>query len=64
MKQLIGALILLLTAMAGGLTNALSPILKAQPREPVKPKIAFTFGDGSTSDFGEYKLATWNHEVV
>jgi peptidoglycan/xylan/chitin deacetylase (PgdA/CDA1 family) len=57
-------LILLLTAMACELTNSLSPLLKAQPREPIKPKIAFTFDDGSISDFGEYKLEVWNQLLL
>lgn len=58
------ALILLLTAMACGLTKSHGPILKAQPGEPVKPKIAFTFDDGSIRDFGEYKLETWNQQLL
>jgi len=36
----------------------------AQTREEVKPKIAFTFDDGSTSDFGNYKLTQWNQALL
>lgn len=29
-----------------------------------KPRIAFTFDDGSINDFGEYKLETWNQRLL
>jgi len=57
-------LLLLLTVIAGGLTNSLGPLLNAQPGEAVKPKIAFTFDDGSINDFGEYKLENWNQRLL
>ncbi len=57
-------LILLLTAMACGMTNSFGPLRKAQPGEPLKPKIAFTFDDGSIDDFGAYKLETWNQRLL
>ena len=57
-------LILLLTAMAFGMTNSFGPLRKAQPGEPLKPKIAFTFDDGSIDDFGAYKLETWNQRLL
>lgn len=57
-------LLLLLTAMVCGLTNSFGPIRKAQPGSPLKPKIAFTFDDGSIDDFGEYKLETWNQLLL
>ena len=34
-----------------------------QPEED-KPKISFTFDDGSTSDFGAYPLETWNQLLL
>ena len=56
--------LLLLLAMACGLINPVDLKIQAQPAEPVKPKIAFTFDDGSIKDFGEYKLETWNQRLL
>src|SRR5687767_14949996 len=36
----------------------------AQANPEAKPKISFTFDDGSTSDFGTYKLETWNQLLL
>ncbi|MBA4145070.1 MAG: polysaccharide deacetylase, partial [Cytophaga sp.] len=36
----------------------------AQTNPEPKPKIAFTFDDGSTSDFGSYQLETWNQLLL
>lgn len=36
----------------------------AQTKQEVKPKISFTFDDGSTSDFGNYKLEAWNQLLL
>ncbi|MDX2066815.1 MAG: hypothetical protein SFV55_00240 [Haliscomenobacter sp.] len=33
-------------------------------KEGSKPKIAFTFDDGSINDFGGYKLETWNQRLL
>lgn len=57
-------LLLLLTAVACGLTTSFGPIRNAQPGEAVTPKIAFTFDDGSIQDFGEYKLEAWNQRLL
>jgi peptidoglycan/xylan/chitin deacetylase (PgdA/CDA1 family) len=36
----------------------------AQTEQNVKPKVSFTFDDGSISDFGNYKLETWNQRLL
>lgn len=36
----------------------------AQAEQKVKPKISFTFDDGSTGDFGNYKLEIWNQLLL
>lgn len=36
----------------------------SQDRGNTKPTISFTFDDGSISDFGEYKLETWNQLLL
>ncbi|MEZ4944745.1 MAG: polysaccharide deacetylase family protein [Cyclobacteriaceae bacterium] len=36
----------------------------AQEKENIKPKISFTFDDGSTNDFGNYKLEMWNQLLL
>lgn len=36
----------------------------AQNEKLAKPKISFTFDDGQTNDFGEYKLETWNQLLL
>jgi len=35
-----------------------------QEKENIKSKISFTFDDGSTSDFGNYKLEMWNQLLL
>jgi peptidoglycan/xylan/chitin deacetylase (PgdA/CDA1 family) len=35
-----------------------------QEKENIKPKISFTFDDGSTADFGNYKLEKWNQLLL
>ncbi|WP_179830338.1 polysaccharide deacetylase family protein [Spirosoma fluviale] len=51
-------------ATAYGLTNPIELKLQAQSTQAVKPKIAFTFDDGSINDFGEYKLENWNQRLL
>lgn len=36
----------------------------AQAGKEEKPKIAFTFDDGATADFGSYKLEDWNERLL
>jgi peptidoglycan/xylan/chitin deacetylase (PgdA/CDA1 family) len=36
----------------------------AQTAQEIKPKVSFTFDDGSTNDFGNYKLETWNQRLL
>ncbi|MEP2670463.1 MAG: polysaccharide deacetylase family protein [Cyclobacteriaceae bacterium] len=36
----------------------------AQEKENIKSKISFTFDDGSTNDFGDYKLERWNQLLL
>jgi len=57
-------LTLLLLATACGLTNPVDLKIQTQPTQAVKPRIAFTFDDGSINDFGQYKLETWNQLLL
>lgn len=50
------------TALQSGLSFERNAI--AQAKQEVKPKISFTFDDGSTSNFGNYKLETWNQLLL
>lgn len=57
-------LILVCIASVCGLTSPFDPTLTAQTSEQPKPKVSFTFDDGSISDFGEYKLERWNQLLL
>jgi hypothetical protein len=46
------------------LTVSFISLPNAQNHQQGKPKIAFTFDDGSISDFGEYKLERWNQLLL
>ncbi|GAB3767140.1 polysaccharide deacetylase family protein [Spirosoma pomorum] len=56
--------ILLLLATACGLRNPVDLTLQPQPTQALKPKISFTFDDGSIDDFGQYKLERWNQLLL
>ncbi len=55
-----------LICLANVLVLGLSIVLQsnAQSEKAVKPKIAFTFDDGSINDFGEYQLEHWNQLLL
>lgn len=57
-------LIFLFIASAFGLTVPLERKINAQNENQIKPKIAFTFDDGSIDDIGEYKLKVWNQLLL
>ena len=57
-------LILLITSAGLLLATSVEQKVSAQQKDNVKPKISFTFDDGSTNDFGEYKLETWNQLLL
>ena len=40
------------------------PTLNAQNQKKTKPKISFTFDDGSINDIGPYKLEVWNQMLL
>lgn len=60
-----GILPLLVVISVGSLLFSFKPKTKPRPeKEDNKPKIAFTFDDGSIDDFGTYKLENWNQLLL
>ena len=57
-------LVFLLIALIFGLIISVENNTNAQPKNQTKPKIAFTFDDGSINDIGDYKLAVWNQLLL
>jgi len=57
-------LIALFVASVFGLIIPFESKVNAQNEKQIKPKIAFTFDDGSIDDIGEYKLAVWNQLLL
>jgi peptidoglycan/xylan/chitin deacetylase (PgdA/CDA1 family) len=63
-KHLPSTLTLFLLLSICSLLLSSQPKTQSHTEEDSKPKIAFTFDDGSISDFGGYKLETWNQRLL
>jgi peptidoglycan/xylan/chitin deacetylase (PgdA/CDA1 family) len=63
-KSMTKTYILLLFSTASLLAISFKQKAFAQQNENTKPKISFSFDDGSTNDFGAYKLKTWNQLLL
>jgi len=57
-------LILLITCTCLQNTASFGQNTSVQKKDNGKPKISFTFDDGSTNDFGDYKLEVWNQLLL
>lgn len=63
-KHLLSILAFFLLLPICSLLLSSQPKTQAHTEDDSKPKIAFTFDDGSINDFGGYKLETWNQRLL